>query len=264
VHVLFDKHQVRQMRQFIRSATDLVLPERCSSCGVITPAGGQFCADCWTQLRFLTPPWCARCAVPLVFAQDDEQLCASCLAKLPAHDGIRAAVAYCDRSRQVVLKMKYGGKIGLAKLIASHLQRHLPETAQQLIIVPVPLHWSRLWARGFNQSALIAKAIAGGGNHEFYPDMLVRTKRTPLLRGLSGKQRKQMVASAFALNPAATARVRGAHIILVDDVLTSGATSQACVKTLKRAGARWVQIFCWARVLHDDVPGQPTAADLQA
>jgi ComF family protein len=250
--VLFDKHVVKLAIDYLTSALDLVLPERCPSCGVITPSGGHFCAECWQQLRFLTPPWCASCAAPINFAMDDEQQCASCLSSQPIHDGIRAAVAYSDISRQVVLRMKYGGKIGLAKLIAKHLERYLPTDGAVYHVVPVPLHWTRLWARGFNQSALIAKSIAGRTGHIFCPDMLLRQKRTPLLRGLSGKERRKTVSTAFALNPKAKEQVKGARILLIDDVLTSGATSQACVKALKKSGAEWVQIFCWARVLHGD------------
>jgi ComF family protein len=195
---------------------------------------------------------------------DDEQQCASCLSTQPIHDGIRAAVAYSDISRQVVLRMKYGGKIGLAKLIAKHLERHLPTDGAVYHVVPVPLHWTRLWGRGFNQSALIAKSIAGSAGHIFCPDMLLRQKRTPLLRGLSGKERRKTVSTAFALNPKAKEQVKGARILLIDDVLTSGATSQACVKALKKSGAEWVQIFCWARVLHGDQDPMPSSFVLDA
>ena len=230
-----------------------MLPPRCPSCGAITSAGGDFCAPCWQQLNFLTPPWCASCAAPLSFAVDDEQQCATCLSSPPLHDGIRAAVAYSEVSRQVVLRMKYGGKIGLGKLIARHLERHLPTDDCDYLVVPVPLHWTRLWRRGFNQSALIAKSIADARGYKFCPDMLIRRKRTPFLRGLSGKQRQKTMHSAFALNPNAAAHVKGAKILLIDDVLTSGATSHACVKELKNAGAAWVQICCWARVLYGDL-----------
>jgi ComF family protein len=257
IGILFDKCHVANLLQIFRSALDLVLPERCPCCGAITPPGGDFCAACWQQLRFLVPPWCGQCAVPLEFATDDEQICASCLATPPLHDGIRAAVVYNDVSRHVVLRMKYGGKIGMAKLIAKHLRRHLPDPSETILVVPVPLHWTRLWGRGFNQSALIAKALARPGSLSFCPDALVRQQQTPFLRGMSRKQRAKTVGSAFALNPKMADQIKGARILLIDDVMTSGATSNACVKTLKRAGAEWVQIFCWARVVHS----APMASD---
>jgi predicted amidophosphoribosyltransferase len=274
---LLNKGDVPNLLDILRPALDFVLPERCPCCGVITPPGGSFCADCWRRLHFLTPPWCAGCAMPLNFgslgfAADDEQFCASCLAAPPQHDGIRAAVAYSKISRQVVLRLKYGGKIGMAKLVAAHLSRHLPEASGEYLIVPVPLHWTRLWNRGFNQSALIAKALVAktelgkagmgkagmgkGGMGEksliFAPDLLIRNKRTPPLKDYSGKQRKKLVSGAFAVNPKWQSRLNGAHILLIDDVLTSGATANACVKTLKKSGAQWVQIFCWARVLRGE------------
>jgi ComF family protein len=177
------------------------------------------------------------------------QQCLRCIAKPPVHDGIRAAVAYDEISRQVALKLKYGGKIGLAKLIAGHLSRHLPDDRTDLIITPVPLHWSRLWSRSFNQSALIAMALARGHGLFYAPDMLVRRRRTPMLRGLSGKERKKVVTNAFAVNPKWAGRMKGARVLLIDDVYTSGATSDACIKIMKKGGAGWVQLFCWARVL---------------
>lgn len=215
-------------------------------------AQGGFCINCWEKLDFLAPPWCDACGLPLPFESADAQSCAACLAKPPRHDGIRAAVAYSDISREIALKLKYAGKIGNAKLIAQQLARHLPEQGGMHLMVPVPLHWTRLWARSFNQSALIAKALSQLGSIEYAPDILMRTKRTEYLRGKSGKERRSEVSRAFAVSRQWQDRIKDADILLVDDVYTTGATSDACVKTLKDAGARSVQIFCWARVLRDE------------
>jgi ComF family protein len=238
---------------FLRPALDFVLPERCPSCGMITPAGGTFCAECWQKVHYLGPPWCAACAVPLPFEGEGDQHCASCLAKPPRHDGIRAVVAYGDAAAKVVLRLKYGGKIGLAKMIAGHLSRHVPNNHERLIITPVPLHWTRLWSRSYNQSALIGQALSQQSGVLFIPDLLVRNKRTPLLRGLSQKERQRTVSRAFAINPRWATEARHARIILVDDVYTTGATTDACIKVMKKAGADWVQIFCWARVLRGEL-----------
>ncbi|MFC4291858.1 ComF family protein [Sphingorhabdus arenilitoris] len=143
----------------------------------------------------------------------------------------------------------------MAPMIAKYLRRHLPDDRENLIIVPVPLHWTRLWTRSYNQSALIGQALARQNNLPFVPDLMIRKKRTPLLRGMSGKQRKKIVTNAFAVNPRKTELIKGARILLVDDVYTSGATSNACIKAMKRAGAHWVQLFCWARVLRDHQDG---------
>ncbi len=249
--ICWTRLSVSKTADIMRPMLDFVLPERCPSCGEITPAGGSFCAECWQQLHFLSPPWCASCAVPLPFEQPEEQLCASCLANPPIHDGIRAAVAYGDISRQVALKLKYGGKIGLARMIAEHLARHVPEDTANLIVAPVPLHWTRLWSRSFNQSALIAQSLARQKHLDYVPDLLVRQKRTPLLRGMTAKERRKIVGKAFAVHPKWNERIKGAHILLVDDVYTSGATSDACIKVMKKADAHWVQLFCWARVLRE-------------
>jgi ComF family protein len=250
--------------EILRSALNFVLPTRCPSCGVITPADGSFCSDCWQQLHFMSPPWCSGCARPFAYDQGEGALCVECLASPPLHDGVRAVAAYDDISKQVALRLKYGGKIGLAKMIAGQLVRHLPDDRHAIIVAPVPLHWTRLWSRSFNQSALIAQELARLGGLITIPDLLLRTRKTPSLRGLSAKERRRAVGKAFAVNPRWQARVYGARIILVDDVLTSGATSDGCVKALKKSGADWVQLFCWARALRGEAlpEGQHTISVL--
>lgn len=252
------------MTKILRPALDFVLPERCPSCGVITPTGGSFCADCWQRLHFMNPPWCKGCALPFAYDQGEDAFCATCLADQPQHDGIRAAVAYDDVSKQVALRLKYGGKIGLAKMIARQLVRHLPDERAGMMVTPVPLHWTRLWSRSFNQSALIADELARLGGMEHIPDMLIRMKRTPSLRGLSGKERRKAVGKAFVVNPRWQSQVTGGNIILVDDVLTTGATSDGCVKALRKSGADKVQLYCWARALRGEASTQGQVEPLEA
>ena len=236
----------------LRPAFDWVLPERCPCCGVITRAGGPFCLECWQKLHFLNPPWCAGCAAPFAIDRGEDALCANCLAKPPRHDGIRAAVRYDDLAAQVALKFKYGGKIGLAKMIARQLVRHLPDDREGLIVVPVPLHWTRMWSRTFNQSALIAQELSHLGGLTYVPDLLIRQRQTPSMRGLDAAQRRKAVGKAFAIHPRRRHNAQNARVILVDDVLTTGATSDGCVNALKKGGADWVQIFCWARALRGE------------
>lgn len=254
---------MRLVLKIAKPVLDYALPERCPGCGEISTNGNNFCAACWPDIRFLNPPWCDGCALPFDYEQPAGARCASCLADPPIHDGIRAAVAYDHMTRKIALRLKYGGRIGLARLIARHLVRHLPADRTGLVVVPVPLHWTRLWSRSFNQSALIAQELARLAGLHYAPDLLLRTKRTPSLRGLSGKARRKTVANVFRTNPAKAHLLSGARIILVDDVLTTGATSNGCVKTLKKAGAAWVQLFCWARALRDNgnEPTRFTAGD---
>jgi ComF family protein len=240
---------VHSLSSPIKAIVDFALPERCPSCGAIAATGGAFCGDCWQQLTFLGAPACASCDLPLPYENDAAPQCAACLAKPPRHNGIKAAVAYGDISRDVALRLKYGGRIGLAKMIAGQLLRHVRDMPTDALLIPVPLHWTRLWARSFNQSALIAKEIARETQFEYCPDAVRRIRRTNPLGGLNPGERKRMVSGAFALHPKRTLLVQGRHVLLVDDVYTSGATTDACVRVLKKGGATKVTILCWARVL---------------
>jgi ComF family protein len=232
-----------------RLMLDFALPERCPSCGAMASNGGAFCQACWDQLVFLGSPCCESCDLPLPYATQNAQKCAECLTNPPRHDGIKAAVAYGDIARHVALRLKYAGRIGLARMIAGQLLRHVRDLPRDALLVPVPLHWTRLWARSFNQSVLIAREISAFSGHHLCPDLLRRTRRTTPLGGLSGKARRDMVSGAFALNDKRGALLKGRHILLVDDVYTSGATTDACIRVLKKGGASAVTILCWTRVL---------------
>lgn len=230
----------------LRLIARLALPPRCPGCGVPVGEDHRFCAACWGTLRFLGPPWCARCCAPFADDRGADALCARCMAAAPGHAGVRAAVAYGAVARTVALGLKYGGRIGLADTMARPMARLLPLEAD--VLVPVPLHRWRLWRRGYNQAALIARAVGTITGVAVAADALARTRRTPVLRGLSGRERRAAVARAFAV----TGDVRGLVVVLVDDVHTSGATADACAAVLLRAGARSVSVLCWARVLDGD------------
>jgi ComF family protein len=245
---------VRLLRQTLDPIITLALPPRCPGCAVPIAADHQFCAACWQQLRFLSPPWCAGCNLPFDYDRGEGACCAQCLADPPVHQGVRAAVAYGPIARRLALKLKYGGKIGAATTMARAMARTLPDTAD--LLIPVPLHRWRLWSRGYNQALLIARAL--GKQTELPVDhrSLVRIRRTQVLRGMGGKQRRREMRGAFRVLDHAA--VSGRHILLVDDVFTSGATTDACARALRRAGAASVTICCWARVVDRD---GPTAVD---
>ena len=232
-----------------RAIVDFALPPRCPACSAIVPEPHRFCGTCWQSLDFLAGPCCAGCDLPLPFDPGGDALCGTCLVKRPAHAGIKAAVAYGDIARNVALRLKYGGRIGLARIIADQLARYAPELPHNALLVPVPLHWTRLWARSFNQSALIAQELAQQSGHEHVPDLMLRTRRTQPLRAMAPKERAKTVSGVFAINPRWAEKVSGRAIALVDDVYTSGATTDACVRMLKKQGAASVTIMCWARVL---------------
>lgn len=238
------------LKAMFRPIVDYALPPRCPICGVTVEADNHFCLSCWRQLDFLAKPWCAACGLPLAFGHPDDSLCGKCLGEdPPIHDGVRAVVRYDDQSSLIAMRLKYGTRLGLAKLIAEHLQKFISECSENTIIIPVPLHRSRLWRRGFNQSVLIGRALARSSGIEMDYSVITRNKITPPLRGMSGKQRRKTVDRAFALRPDARAILSGKSVLLVDDVYTSGSTSNACARLLKKAGANQVLVFCWARVI---------------
>lgn len=230
----------------IGGAVDWALPARCPGCGVPVGTDHRFCAGCWSALRFLGPPWCAGCQLPLAYDMGGEARCAACVATPPRHAGVRAAVAYGPVAGMLAVRLKHGGRIGLAATMAHAMARVVPPGE---LLVPVPLHRWRLWRRGFNQAGLIADAVARTTGLTVDHRVLERRRATTLLRGLGRRQRARAVAGVFAVAEGARARIKGRAIVLVDDVYTTGATADGCARALLRAGAASVAILCWARVL---------------
>jgi ComF family protein len=237
-----------QAGNMLKPALDFALPPRCPGCGAVTEAPHRFCLACWAQLAFLGEPCCARCALPFGYATDGEAECGACLADPPDFDRLRAAVAYGDISRKVALKLKYGGRPGVAATMARFMARHVV-AEEGMLVAPVPLHRWRIWRRGYNQSALIAAELAWGAGLETRLDLIRRVKRTPPLRGMTPRERREAVRGAFRIDDRYKAEVRGRAVLLVDDVYTSGATANACARILRRAGALRVDVLCWARVV---------------
>jgi ComF family protein len=162
---------------------------------------------------------------------------------------LRAAVAYGEVARKVALKLKYSGRPAVAKTLAHFMQRHLAGEYPNGILVPVPLHRWRIWKRGYNQSALIAQALAERSGLAVELDLIRRVKATPPLKGMGRRERALAVRGAFAMKQGAQSSIAGRTLVLVDDVYTSGATANACARLLKRSGAGAVNIICWARVV---------------
>lgn len=228
---------------------DLVFPPRCPLCGQGISSQTGLCGACWNQLAIPGEPACASCSRPFGDGMTDGAICAPCLADPPRHDGIAAATLYNDASRRLVLALKHGRRIALAPMLARLMTSKLDFLESDWLIVPVPLHRWRLWRRGFNQAAVLGRELARQTGAELAVDALVRRKPTPTLGGLGAKARRRALSGAIALNRRWADRVRGRSVLLVDDVLTSGATSDSCVSALKRAGAPKVAIACFSRVL---------------
>ncbi|WP_395623967.1 ComF family protein [Sphingomonas daechungensis] len=234
----------RIIRSAWREVLDFALPPRCGGCGLIVDEVHSFCPDCWTKVEFLGESGCLTCGMPLE-ATDAEE-CGACIAKPPRIRRTRSAVAYDDLSRSIAIRLKYGRKVALARTMARYMAP-LVRRDERAILVPVPLHRARLWQRGFNQSALVANELARATGLRADPYILRRVKRTPALKGMSLNQRRNVVAGAFAVNKAA--ELQGRAVVLVDDVLTTGSTANACAKALQRAGAERVELVSWARVI---------------
>lgn len=241
-----------QVPALLAPVVDLVFPPRCPLCGEGLAAQSGLCAGCWSQLAIPGQPSCSSCQRPLESTHAAGTVCAPCLAEPPRHDGIAAGTLYNEASRKLVLAFKHGHRIALAPMLARLIAAQLPpEVGEEWLVVPVPLHRWRLWSRGFNQSALLGRELAASTGAQLLVDGLVRTRRTPTLGGLGRKARSRALSGAIAANPRQANRLRGAKVLLVDDVLTSGATSDACVSVLKRAGAKKIVVACFARVLDE-------------
>jgi len=229
-----------------RAVIDYALPPRCASCGEVIEEAGAFCPPCWKKLEWLGNEGCGCCGLPLLATEADT--CGRCLAAPPKLARIRAAVAYDELPRDIVLNFKYGRKVGLARTMARYMASLKGAwDCDDPLLVPVPLHRWRLWNRGFNQSILVARELSRIWRIPTSHNVLRRTKKTKPLKGMSDRQRRNAVAGAFRVSDGS--ELAGRTVVLIDDVLTSGSTAEACAKALQRAGAARVELICWARVV---------------
>jgi ComF family protein len=228
-----------------RFALDAVLPPRCISCGEIVGEAGVLCGACWQRITFIAPPFCQRCGLP--FPHEAEGLCAACIAAPPHYDRARAVFRYDAESRSLVIAFKHADKTHTAPAYGAWMRRAGAALLEEAdLLVPVPLHWMRLFRRRYNQAALLAYAI---DRRKVAPDLLIRRRPTPSQGHLGRLARARNVAGAFALRRGAS--VEGKRIVLIDDVMTTGATVGECARVLRRAGAARIDVLTLARVTRD-------------
>ncbi|MBN8980155.1 MAG: ComF family protein [Rhizobiales bacterium] len=232
-----------------RLALDIALPMLCVSC--TEPVSGEgVCAQCWSKLSFIARPYCERLGIPFVYDPGPGLLSMEAIAAPPAYSRARAAVRYDDVARAMVHALKYQDRTDLAPTMGRWMARAGHEILENAAaLVPVPLHWKRSWSRRYNQSGALAKIIGRSMSIPVLPDTLQRTRATEQQIGLSKSERARNVQGAFKVPPEKKSLVQGRKIVLIDDVLTSGATADACARALLRARAASVDVLVFARVV---------------
>jgi ComF family protein len=242
---------MRIARSAGRGLLDLVLPPLCLKCRTPVAEPQSVCAACWNELRFLGPPHCAQCGLPFPHALGEGVKCAACLAHPPPFACSRAALAYDDASRDLILSFKHADRLEAVPLFARWIASAGRDALDGAgVLVPVPLHWMRLAQRRYNQAAVLAHALSKLTGLPVDTAALARTRPTASQGEMpSARARKKNVVRAFAVAERAKPALAAQKVVLVDDVLTTGATLAACAKALLRAGAATVSVVTLARVV---------------
>jgi ComF family protein len=238
-----------------RLALDVALPTLCVACRAPV-AGEGVCAACWSRLSFIAAPYCPRLGIPFACDPGADVISEEALVRPPAYRRARAAVRYDDVARALVHALKYQDRTDLAPVMGRWMARAGAEVLGEAdLVVPVPLHWRRLLARRFNQAGALARGMAAVAGRPVASGVLTRVRPTAHQIGLSRTERAANVQDAFRVPAGSEAALAGRRIVLVDDVLTTGATSEACARALTRAGAASVDVLVFARVV--DTRGGP-------
>lgn len=233
----------------MQSLVHLIYPSRCMSCGDLVETDFALCGPCWRDTPFIAGLVCNACGAPLMGDDDDpDVLCDDCISiRRPWSQG-RAAMRYADNARKLVLGLKHGDRTDIAR--SSSLWMSVaaqPLLRDNTVLVPIPLHWTRLVTRKYNQSALLAKHVAGHLDRPFLPDPLIRSKRTASLGGKTHNDRFETLDGAIQPHKSRGRHLKDKSVMLIDDVMTSGATLAAATRAALQAGATDVCVLLLAR-----------------
>ncbi|MBI1217064.1 MAG: ComF family protein [Rhodobacteraceae bacterium] len=230
----------------------LYLPH-CLTCAAQVTTEFGLCGACWAATPFVTGVVCDICGTPLPGTDDGTPVhCDDCLTIARPWDQGRAALVYKDNGRKLVLALKHGDRLDLVRPMAGWMHRAVaPILRPGMLVVPVPLHWRRLLRRRYNQAALLSQAVAKAAGLDHCPDLLIRTRRTPTQEGRDRDSRFANISGALAIHPRRGGRLPGRHVLLVDDVMTSGATLAAAAEVCRAGGAAQVSVLVLARVAKD-------------
>ncbi len=233
-----------------QKSLDFILPPQCLQCHTLVLQQGGLCANCWQKISFISKPFCKSCGFPFDLPLELESICGPCARKTPPFTRARAAVYYNETSKPMILRFKHGDALHMTPLFTEWLYQAGHELLQQAdYIAPIPLYWSRLVYRGYNQAAILSHKLSKKAKIVHAPDLLERKKRTPSQGNLTAKERDKNVSNAFKLNKKYHQLIHDKYILLIDDVLTSGATVRACAKVLKKSGAKQIDVLTLARVI---------------
>lgn len=236
-------------KQIFAKFLDVLLPPLCPICKRKILTSNALCADCYQKIHFISKPYCSVCGRPFYIKTFGENLCGECLKKKPVYHRARSSFLYDMFSKQLILSFKHADRLEHLPLLTHLLNQAgkelLPETD---IIMPVPLHRLRLMKRKYNQSALLAQRLAHLHHKCYMPDNLIRIRNTKSQGHLKAVERHKNMRKAFAVKKPHL--IEGKNILLIDDVLTTGATVSECAKVLLRNGAKTVNILTLARTKH--------------
>ncbi len=227
---------------------DLLLPPLCLSCCEPVGVNQALCPECWKKIRFISSPHCAVCGAPFDVPVEESTRCGECLAHPPEYEKARSAMIYDDASRRLVLSFKHHDRLHPVPAMAMWMQRAGAELWEETgVLVPVPLHRWRLFRRRYNQSALLALQLGRLTGKPVAVDVIKRVRATPIQGRMNREQRRKNVAGAFRLTPRRVMAIRGKNVLLIDDVLTTGATVNECSRVLLKGGALRVNVLALAR-----------------